>query len=335
MNIWKGKYGPLLIAEIGGNHEGDFSYAKDLTILACESETDYIKFQIYTGNSLVNPEISPDRNTHFKKFELTPGQYIELADMCLKYGKGYMASVWDMNAFDWIDPYLKIYKIGSGDLTAYPYIKKIGLYGKPIIISTGMAVMSEVLETIDYLIRVNPIYKQKETLALLQCTSMYPVSTSDANLRVMNEFKKKTNYVVGYSDHTEGLSALETAYALGAEILEFHFTDTRENKSFRDHKVSLTKEEVKELSEKIKLIDQLKGTSEKCPLNIEAEHVISFRRAVYPKRSISKGAIIHAEDLKVLRPNKGIDARYFDALIGKKTKVDLIENQILDWKYFE
>lgn len=335
MNIWKGKYGPLLIAEIGGNHEGDFGYAKELTALAAESESDYIKFQIYTGNSIVNSKVSPERNAHFRKFELSPDQHIELAEMCLNYGKGYIASVWDMDAFDWINPYLKIYKIGSGDLTAYPFLRKIGYYGKPIIISTGLADMSEVLNTIAYLVKINPFYEQKDTLALLQCTTMYPISISDANLNVMTEFKKKTNYIVGYSDHTEGLDALETAYALGAEILEFHFTDNRENRSFRDHKVSLTKDDVNRLCERIKLIDQLKGIGEKRPLKIESENIMSFRRAVYPRRDVVKGTILTSEDLYVLRPNVGIDARHFDELIGRKTKIDLLKNQILDWKYFE
>jgi N-acetylneuraminate synthase/N,N'-diacetyllegionaminate synthase len=335
MSVWKGKYGPLLIAEIGGNHEGDFEYAKVLTQLAVESEADYIKFQIYTGDSIVNPEVSPERNAHFKKFELTPDQHIALAEICHSGDKGYMASVWDMNAFDWIDPYIKIYKIGSGDLTANPFIKKIASYGKPIIISTGLADMDEIGSAIAYLKSVNPYYMQKDSLALLQCTSMYPIPASDANLNAMKAFKEKTGHIIGYSDHTEGSFALILSYALGAEVLEFHFTDTRENKSFRDHKVSLTKDEVKELSDKIKLIDDLRGAGEKKPLDIEADHIISFRRGTYPRRDIPKGTILQADDLHVLRPNTGIGAQHFDRLIGKRAKIDLKKNQKLDWSYFE
>jgi len=335
MNVWKGKYGPLLIAEIGGNHEGNFEYARKLTELAAESEVDFVKFQVYFGNSIVNPVISPDRNAHFKKFELTPDQHIELAEICISRNKGYMASVWDMDAFDWIDPFIKIYKIGSGDLTAYPFIKKIGSFGKPVIISTGLANMKEVMQSIDYLISVNPVYKRKDSLALLQCTSMYPIVPSDTHLNVIREFKERTGYIAGYSDHTEGSTALETAYAMGAEILEFHFTDNRENKTFRDHKVSLTKEEVKDLCSKIRLINEMKGLPEKQLLETESEHIISFRRAVYPKRDITAGTVIRPEDLHVLRPNEGIDARYFDQLLGKKVKINLKGNQKLDWSYFE
>lgn len=335
MKVWEGKHGPLLIAEIGGNHEGDFEYAKALTALACESEADYVKFQIYTGDSLVNPGVAPERNAHFKKFELSPQQHMALAEMCLNKNKGYIASVWDLQAFGWIDEYIKIYKIGSGDLTAYPFLEKTASYGKPIILSTGLATTEEVLEAIDFLIKVNPVYRKKDKLALLQCTSMYPISQSEAHLGVMAEFENKTQYITGYSDHTEGLSALETAYAMGAGILEFHFTDNRENKSFRDHKVSLTKKEVDILVEKIKIINELRGSSEKQPLEIEKEHVLSFRRAVYPKRHIKKGKVIEPDDLKVLRPNKGIDARDFYQLLGKKARIDLEENQVLDWEYFD
>ena len=127
MNGLSGKNGPYLIAEIGGNHEGDFNYAIKLTELACKSGVDAVKFQIYTGDILVSSVESPDRNEHFKKFELTSNQYISLAEICYLSGVTFMASVWDPDAINWIDPYIKIYKIGSGDLTAYPIIKKIAL----------------------------------------------------------------------------------------------------------------------------------------------------------------------------------------------------------------
>ncbi len=335
MSIWKGKYGPLLIAEIGGNHEGDFGYAFELTRLAVESEADYIKFQIYTGDSIVNPHVSPDRNAHFKKFELTPEQHSQLAEYCINHGKGYIASVWDMKAFDWIDPFLKMYKVGSGDMTAYPFLKKIARTGKPIILSTGLAKFEEIIDSIDYLKAANPVYEDRQMIAILQCTSMYPIPLSDANLEVIREIKERTGYITGFSDHTVGLTALKTAYAMGAEILEFHFTDKRKGKTFRDHKVSLTKQEINQLTEKISLINTLKGSRIKRPLDIEGDHVVSFRRAIYPVSDIPAGTIIEPEHLKSLRPNNGIDAREYDRLIGKRSRVEIQKDQILDWTYFE
>ena len=318
-SFFRGKYGPLLIAEIGGNHEGDFEYAKKLCQLAIDSKADYVKFQIYTGNTLVSPVESPDRNKHFKKFELTKEQHIELAEMTIQAGRRYAASVWDPEILDWIDPYMDFYKIGSGDLTAYPVIAAIAKRNKPIIISTGLATEQEVLDAVKFIQQCNGIYRDANNLAILQCTSMYPIEYGDANLNVMLRLRERTGLSVGYSDHTTDSRALCYAYAMGAEVLEFHFTDTREGKQFRDHKVSLTKDDVHALIDELEIIRQLKGDFEKKPTAIELEnnHVVSFRRAAYFNKDVNEGHIVREEDLVYLRPNVGTDARHFASLIGK------------------
>ncbi|MCG3674640.1 N-acetylneuraminate synthase family protein [Aliarcobacter butzleri] len=319
-STWKGKYGPMLIAEIGGNHEGNFEVAKELTRQAISTGVDFIKFQLYTGDTLVSPVESPTRNEHFKKFELSKEQHIELAKICQNAGIGYMASTWDLDMLDWIDEYSPIYKIGSGDLTAWPIIKEFAKRGKPIILSTGLATMDEVLQTISYLQKINNVYKNPNYLCILQCTSMYPIEYKDANLNVMKSLKDVTGLAVGYSDHTEGIKALEIATAMGAKVLEFHFTDSREGKVFRDHKVSLTPSEVVELQQKLKDISDLKGSYTKQPqkIEIEQDHVTSFRRALYLKRDLEVGEEIKEEDIACLRPNHGLDARNIDRLIGRK-----------------
>lgn len=328
---------PLFIAEIGGNHEGDFEYAKRLTQLAIESTADVIKFQIYTGDTLVSSHESPTRNQHFKKFELTQEQHISLAKMVINAGRQYIASVWDVDALEWIDPYISFYKVGSGDLTAYPVLKATALKKKPILISTGLATEMEVIECIEYIQKLDPLYKQPGYLAVLQCTSMYPIRQEDTHLNVMKKLANQLNITTGYSDHTEGSFALETAAAMGAEILEFHFTDTREGKSFRDHKVSLTAVEVQALRKKVERIKQLQGNPNKQPLPIEIEngHDTSFRRAVYPSKDIAKGEILDETNLTVLRPCSGIDAREFDKLIGLQLKQDVLKHQKLDWRFVE
>lgn len=334
---FKGKHGPLMIAEIGGNHEGDFEYAKRLTQLAIESDVDYVKFQIYTGNSLVSSVESPDRNKHFKKFELSQEQHRELAKMVIDAGLKYTSSVWDLDAMSWIDEFISLYKIGSGDLTAYSVIKKTALKGKPMVISTGISTEEEVLETINFIQSVNPVYKSKEMLSVLQCTSMYPINPGDAHLNVMNRFKKLTGLTIGYSDHTEGSKALAYAVAMGAEVLEFHFTDDRTNKQFRDHKVSLTRDEVHGLIDEIKLIKTLQGHEKKQPLPIEIDngHDLSFRRAVYPLKNLKKGEEFTEENTTVLRPNHGIDARFYYDVLGKKAKEDILKHQKLSWDIIE
>ncbi|HBH23858.1 MAG TPA: N-acetylneuraminate synthase [Cytophagales bacterium] len=337
MNAFRGKHGPLLIAEIGGNHEGDFEYAKELVNLAIESDVDYIKLQLYQGDSLVNPNISPDRNKHFKKFELSKSQYIDLAQMVIDAGKSFTSSVWDPEYLSWIDKYMDIYKIGSGDLTCYPILTKIAQKGKPIVLSTGLSMMNEVENSVAFLRSINSKYQSKDNLAVLQCTSMYPIENSDVHLNTMFTYKNKLDVTIGYSDHTTDLSALKYATAMRAEVLEFHFTDSRDNKTFRDHKVSLTKSEVLELIEEIKLIRTIQGSNEKQPLKIETDnnHVYTFRRAVYPKTDIPANTLISEEHLVTLRPNEGIGAEFFYELVGKYSAQDLKKYQKLDWNLFK
>lgn len=321
-NIWKGKNGPLLIAEIGGNHEGNFSYAKKLTMLAIKSKVDVIKFQIYTGDTLVNKIYSPDRNKHFKKFQLSKDQHIYLAKMCKKNGVKYLSSIWDLKSLDWVDKYLDFYKIGSGDLTCYPIIKEFAKRGKPIILSSGLSKMKELNKTIKFLIKQNSKYKLKKNLTVLQCTSTYPTLDNETNLNVINSLSKNKHITLGYSDHTVGNLALKIAYSMGAQVLEFHFTDTRKNKIFRDHKVSLTPKETIELINDINRIKKLKGSYIKKPTKneIKTKHIKSFRRAVFLNKDCTKGYKVKEKDLIALRPNIGLDARDYKKIIGKKLK---------------
>ena len=324
-SFWSGKHGPMLIAEIGGNHEGNFNEAKKMLELAIESGVDCIKFQIYSGDTLVNKNLSPKRNSHFKKFELTKEEHIELAELCLKKGINYNASVWNLEMLEWIDEYLTFYKIGSGDLTSWPIIKEFVKREKPILISTGLSSLDEIEETVKYIQNLNIKYLNPEMLCILQCTSMYPIKNQDANLEVINLYNNYFNYPVGYSDHTIGSEALYLASSLKTNVLEFHFTDAREGKKFRDHKVSLTKEDVKALINKIISTKQFFGKNEKKLLKVEEEnnHHISFRRAVYSKRKILKGKKILMKDLVFLRPFIGTDPRDTRSLINSKAKQDI------------
>jgi sialic acid synthase SpsE len=322
---WVGAHGPLLIAETGGNHEGDFEYAKRLTELAISSGADAVKFQLYQGATLVNALESPERHSHFKRFELQREQHLELAEMCKAAGVAYLASVWDLEMLEWIDPHLAVYKVGSGDLTAYPILRAFARRGKPMIVSTGLSTLDEVLSAVAFVQSVNDSYRRPDMLALLQCTSMYPIEDRDANLRVMDTLRQATQLAVGYSDHTRDRTALFVAAARGADVLEFHFTDDRTGKTFRDHQVSLTADEVRALCADLDQLKELLGDGVKRPLpsEIDTGHVTSFRRAVYCRHAIARGQLISADDLVVLRPNHGIDARQFDDLVGRRAARDL------------
>ena len=332
MSYFNGKNNVYLIAEIGGNHEGDFEYAKKLTKLAAESGADAVKFQIYTGDSLVNAKYDPDRNEHFKKFELTKQQYIDLAKLCDELEITFMASVWDMNALNYIDSYIPIYKVGSGDLTAYNLIKKIVLTGKPIILSTGLATFDEVKATVSFIESIDQSYIVNKKLALLQCTSMYPIPDSDVNLNVISTYMDEFDIPIGYSDHSIGMDAIETAVAMGAEIIEVHFTDERKGKKFRDHMISATKDEIASLINKIKKIKILQGSFDKKPVKseIDSGHVKSFRRGIYAKKELQVGDIINEDSLITLRPLVGCGAEDFYNLIGTRVLTDKVALEKLD-----
>lgn len=333
MKGWQGKHGVYLIAEIGANHEGDFEYAQRLTELACASGVDAVKYQIYSSDALVSRIEDPDSNAHFKRLELTAEQYISLAKQCQQYGSTFAASVWDMSALEWINPYMDFYKIGSGDLTAYPMLRKIVSLGKPLILSAGLATLNEIMATVQYIQSMDDRYKDKKYLALLQCTSVYPVPDEDANLKALDLYRQEFQLTIGYSDHTIGSNAVEIAVAMGAEIIELHFTDTREGKAFRDHQVSFTCDEIKILIKKIRKIKDLQGDCIKKPMDseINAGYVTSFRRAVYPVRDLKKGIILREDDLIVLRPNQGIDARDYNKVIGRKLKRDIRKHEKIEW----
>ena len=324
-STWSGSSGPLLIAEIGGNHEGNFNKAKSLTELAIKSSADCIKFQLYKGNSLVNHKLNPIRNNHFKKFELSKKENLFLADMCKEAKIIYNASVWDIEMLDWIDPYLTFYKVGSGDMTSFPIIKEFVSREKPILLSTGLSDMKEVIATVNFIQSLKKKYCDPEMLCVLQCTSMYPIPESESNLEVMNKYKSVLDLSVGYSDHTAGTYALKNAAVMGANVLEFHFTDDRKGKKFRDHQVSLTCSEVMELKNEIRRIYALKGDGIKYPQKseVESHHLSTFRRGIFLKKLIKKNQIIKKEDLVFLRPNIGTHSKDFELVIGSKALRDI------------
>lgn len=329
--------GVFLIAEVGGNHEGDFGYAKELLHMAAESGADAVKFQIYTGESLVNPRYDPERVAHFNRFALSREQYVELAELCGSLGTRFMASVWDPGMFEEIDPYMPIYKVGSGDLTAYDFLARCAATGKPIILSTGLATLAEIRDAVAFIAGKDGRYLRERRLALLQCTAMYPAPDDQANLKVMDVLREETGLPVGYSDHTRGVKAVEVAVAMGAEIIEVHFSDNPEKTGFRDHQVSLSGVQVKQFLETVKQIRCLQGDGVKAPMPVEIDsgHVHSFRRGVYLSRDGAAGEVIEASDLVTLRPLRGISARFFFRVVGKRLRRAVQRHEALNWDDFE
>lgn len=329
---------PYLIAEIGGNHEGNFDTAKQLVADAIEAQVDCIKLQIYKGDLLVNPLLSPQRNAHFKKFELSQAHYQELIEQITAAGIDFNASVWDEENLMQYASFMPWVKVGSGDMTNYPLIQKICQLRKPIYISTGLSHWAEVQDVVAFIEAQDSFYKTEENIAVLQCTSMYPIEDSDANLAVLEQYKS-LGHRIGYSDHTEGLDAMVAATMMGSSVLEFHFSSTalKAEKEFRDHKVSLTKEDVLELKKRIAYWAQFKGDPNKKPYPIELQsgHVESFRRGVYLKHSLPAGHQIQLEDLCFLRPCKGISAHDYKNVVGKRLSRDVEQLIPLEVSFFQ
>ena len=313
------------IAEIGGNHEGSFEAAIRLTELAAECSIDAIKFQVYSGDTLVNKRIDPDRNAHFRKFELSTEQYLELAELCNSLGIDFLASVWNEDLFDTFVPLMPFIKIGSGDATSFSLIEKLMSYNKPIIISTGLCNLEEVDEIVSFIDSVDKSFRSSGLLCLMQCTSMYPIPDSEANLSVIDTYKRRYAGPVGYSDHTVGSRALEIALCRGVDVIEYHFTDKREGRAFRDHKVSLLPEEVVALNQFEETLSVILGDSNKKPTESEHKsgHIDSFRRSLYAKHKIVKGSIITANDLMALRPAVDNSARLYNLVIGSTALTDI------------
>jgi N-acetylneuraminate synthase/N,N'-diacetyllegionaminate synthase len=322
---FKGKFGPLLIAEIGGNHQGNFNKAIRLTKEAISTGVDYIKFQMYSGEGIVSKNIDEERYNHFNGLSLTVEEYIYLAELCKNNNVGFMASVWNYDMLNIYNNLSNVFKVGSGDLTNYLFIEKIVGFKKPIILSTGLANLDEVVDVINFIYSLDSNYKNKNMLGILQCTSMYPIDFEGANLSVMNSFRDLNNLTVGYSDHTLGSKAIITAICMGAEIIEFHFTDDKNNKDYRDHQISLDKEDVIGLIDEIKTINKLKGTNLKVATidEIESNHIYTFRRSVYASRALEIDSVLTLQDLKILRPLVGIDARHYKSVVGKRLKRNL------------
>tara|TARA_Y100000994_G_scaffold127711_1_gene104869 strand:- start:1034 stop:2050 length:1017 start_codon:yes stop_codon:yes gene_type:complete len=329
---------PFIIAEIGGNHEGNIDYAKKLLIDAAQAGADAVKFQTYFPDYIVSKVEDPDRHEHFEKFSLKIEDYLTLSKLASENGVMFMSSIWDPESLVVLNDLVSIHKIGSGDLTNYPLIKKIIETNKPLIISSAMATIEEIEETVSFIETENPNYTDSKKLAILQCVAMYgEPSDNYANLNVIPTLAKRfPKHVIGYSDHTVGNYAANIAVALGAKVLEIHFTDDK-SRDFRDHHISITSDELTELKDNILKTQKLIGSKEKYPVTeIESKNRITeFRRACYFNKDCLVGDIASIENLTTLRPNKGIDAREYNDVLGRKLLVNKKAFESISWDDFE
>ncbi len=326
----------FIIAEAGVNHNGDFELAKKLIDTAKDSGADAVKFQTFKTENVVtkyagmaeyqekNIGKKETMQEMIKKLEISYDSFDKLKNYCDEKGIMFLSTPHSDDAIDFLDPLMPAFKISSSDLTNFPFLEKIAQKQKPIILSTGMATMEEVIEGNDRII-------------LLHCTSNYPCPIEDVNLRAMQTLKEKTGLLVGYSDHTIGLYASKLAASLGAVVIERHFTVDKSLPG-PDHKASLSPNELKELVNSIRNDDYdvpddkkdiILGSPEKKPTEKEILIAQLVRKSIVANVNIPKGTIITRDMLIVKRPGTGISSKYLNEVIGKKSKALIKEDNLI------
>ena len=327
----------ILIAEIGGNHEGSLSQAKDLLLSAGEHGADIVKFQSYSGEGLVNKNIRPERHKHFNNLMLKDEEWLELAEFANQAGICFSSSIWDAHYFTLLDEYISVYKVGSGDLNNFNLLRKFIETDKPLIISTAMANLDMVTRVYDYIQSNFPSFLNDSKLGILQCSAIYDnPSLSHVHLRAMDTLKGFFPCKIGFSNHAIGINPTLTAIARGAEIIEFHYTFNKENSSYRDHKLSFDKDDLILVDKFRNEINDILGNGNKHILDEEQEHISEFRRGVYLSRDLSKGDRVKEADLIFLRPEHGISMwKPYQEIIGRKAIKDIKSLEPLSFSFFE
>lgn len=327
----------LIIAEAGVNHNGSIKIAKKLIDVAKDCGVDAVKFQTFTAEKLVRfnaekasyqKETSGEDETQFQmieKLELDVIAHKELINYCSKRGIIFLSSPFDLDSVDLLAKLgLEIIKIPSGEIVNLPYLKKIGKLKKRIILSTGMADLGEIKDALDALISSGT---EKDDITVLHCNTEYPTPYKDVNLKAMQTIKKAFGVKVGYSDHTLGIEVPIAAVALGAEVIEKHFTLDKNMKG-PDHKASLEPSELMAMVDGIRNIEKALGDGIKKPSKSEQKNINVVRKSIVAVKPIKKGEIFNEKNIGLKRPGTGISPMKWYEVIGKTAKKDF---EIDEW----
>lgn len=326
-----------IIAEAGVNHNGSVETAKQMIDKAKEAGADCIKFQTFVSKNMVskNANKADYQKQHtnatesqlemLKKLELSFDDFTELNKYCVERNIQFLSTPFDFESINFLTSLdMKIWKIPSGEITNLPYLVKIAKTNKPVILSTGMCTMDDIEAAVTVL-RNNGC----SNITLLHCTTEYPAPFNEVNLRAMNTLKEKFNVQVGYSDHTKGIEIPIAAVAMGATIIEKHFTLDK-NMEGPDHKASLNSLEFKLMVEAIRNIESAMGTGEKKPTESEKKNIAIARKSIVASRDISKGEIFSKDNITTKRPGNGISPmKWFDVL-GQKAVRDFKEDELIE-----
>ena len=328
----------FIIAEAGVNHNGNPDIARSLIDVAVEAGADAVKFQTFKAESVVSKHAlkaayqkkttKKDENQleMIKKLELDINAHKELLRYCRKKGIIFLSSPFDIKSIDLLAHLdLKIFKIPSGEITNLPYLRKIGSLRKKIILSTGMSNLKEISDALDVLIKNGT---KKENITVLHCNTEYPTPFKDVNLSAMLTIKNRLRVKIGYSDHTLGIEIPIAAVALGASVIEKHFTLNRNMKG-PDHRSSLEPDELKAMVKAIRNVEEALGDGVKRLSKSESGNIGISRKSIVAARDIRKGEIFSENNITTKRPGTGINPMRWERVLGKVSKSDFKKDELV------
>ena len=329
----------VIIAEAGVNHNGDVNLAKQLIDVAAEAKADYVKFQTFQSNKVISSFAEQAsyqyKNTGIKESQLEMVQKLELSrqdhqlllDHCKKTNIKFFSTSFDLPSTRFLRKLnLGLFKIPSGEITNLPYLSLIGSYNSKIILSTGMADLGEIEQAIRVLEKNGT---ERNKITLLHCTTEYPAPFEEVNLKAMNTLREAFGTEVGYSDHTEGIEVAIAATALGASVIEKHFTL---DKSLHgpDHKASLDPVELKKMVYSIRLIEKSLGNGRKEPSQSEIRNKSVARKSIVAKKLIKKGDKFTRNNIAIKRPGYGISPMKIDDVLGRKAIREFTTDEMIE-----
>ena len=329
----------LIIAEAGVNHNGDMELAKKLIDVAAEAGADLVKFQTFSGDRLATPTAKqaeyqiqntearvPQRNM-LQKLELDENMHEVLIQHCEDRGIGFFSTGFDIESVNLLIKLgQKRFKIPSGEITNLPLLRHIGKQKKEVILSTGMASFAEIekaIEAIEY------AGTSRDSITVLHCTTSYPAPLADVNLKAMQKIGEKFDVAIGYSDHTVGLETAIAAVALGAKVIEKHFTLDRKLPG-PDHKASLEPEELKQMISYIRNIEILLGDGNKKLMPSEVGNVNIARKSIVASKNVMEGEVFSDQNITTKRPGNGISPMEWDSIIGTNAIRDFEVDELVE-----
>ena len=328
----------FVIAEAGVNHNGSIDLAHKLIDVAVESGADAIKFQTFKAKNLLlrdaekaqyqkqsnNPQES--QFDMLKKLELDANDHINLINYCIKKGITFLSSPFDIESISMLETLnIETIKIPSGEITNLPYLKCIGKLDKKVILSSGMSNLEEIGDALNVLIDAGTT---KSNITILHANTMYPTPMLDVNLKAMQTIKNKFDIAIGYSDHTLGIEISIAAVALGASVIEKHFTLNKDLEG-PDHKASLNPDELKSMIASIRNIEKAMGDGKKIITKSEKPNINVARKSIVAKTNIKKGEVFSEDNLTTKRPGVGINPMKWNSIIGKISKKSYKVDDIL------